>query len=52
MRRTFSGTDRAGGGAFERLFISLVVFGGDGLLTRLEHSTPTTTTRRSPASTS
>src|SRR5262249_57318588 len=36
-RRTLCGTDLAGGGAFERPFISLGVFGSDGLLTRLEY---------------
>ncbi|MGH7896595.1 MAG: nuclear transport factor 2 family protein, partial [Candidatus Binatia bacterium] len=35
-RRTFSGTDRVGGGAFERQFINLWTFGADGLLTRNE----------------
>jgi ketosteroid isomerase-like protein len=35
-RITFSGTDRASGGAFERQLIQLLVFGSDGLLTRLE----------------
>src|SRR5262249_39734996 len=36
-RLTFSGPDRAGGGEFERPFISLMVFGSDGLLTCLEY---------------
>jgi len=36
-RRTFFGTDRAGGGAFERQFLQLWIFGSDGLLTRLEY---------------
>jgi hypothetical protein len=36
-RRTHSGTDRAGGGAYERQFIQLFVFGSDGLLARLEY---------------
>jgi class 3 adenylate cyclase len=36
-RRTFSGIDRAGGGAFERTFIHLSTFGDDGRITRLEH---------------
>ncbi|TML91747.1 MAG: nuclear transport factor 2 family protein, partial [Actinobacteria bacterium] len=37
VRRTFLGTDRAGGGAFERQFIQLWNFGNDGLITRLEY---------------
>jgi class 3 adenylate cyclase/ketosteroid isomerase-like protein len=36
MRMTNSGTDRAGGGAFERSFLALGVLGADGLLSRLE----------------
>ncbi|HXJ34498.1 MAG TPA: nuclear transport factor 2 family protein [Candidatus Eisenbacteria bacterium] len=36
-RRTFSGLDRAGGGAFERQFIQLCTFGADGRITRLEY---------------
>ena len=36
-RRTFSGTDRVGGGAFERQFIQLWTFGADGRITRLEY---------------
>ncbi|MBI3389074.1 MAG: hypothetical protein HY027_15185 [Deltaproteobacteria bacterium] len=36
VRRTHCGTDRAGGGAYERPFIDLLVFGIDGLLTRIE----------------
>ena len=36
-RRTFLGTDHAGGGSFERTFLQLWVFGSDGLLTRLEY---------------
>jgi len=36
VRRTFSGTDREGGGAFERQFLLLWVFGTDGLVTRFE----------------
>src|SRR5262249_26013166 len=36
-RRTFSGTDRAGGGPFGRRCPPLLVFGGDGLLTRSEY---------------
>ncbi|MGH7895064.1 MAG: nuclear transport factor 2 family protein, partial [Candidatus Binatia bacterium] len=37
VQRTFSGTDRASGGAFERQFIQLWTFGNDGLMTRLEY---------------
>ena len=37
MRRTFSGTDRAGGGAFERQFIQLWIFASDGLIVRIEY---------------
>jgi len=37
VRRTNSGTDRAGGGAYERVFLVLFVFGTDGLLTRIEY---------------
>src|SRR5205823_1745710 len=36
VRRTHFGTARAGGGAYERLFLLLHVFGADGLVTRLE----------------
>jgi hypothetical protein len=36
VQRTNSGTDRASGGAFERLFINLWVFGADGVVTRNE----------------
>ncbi len=36
-RRTFSGIDRLGGGAFERQFIQLWTFGADGRITRLEY---------------
>src|SRR5206468_3563951 len=36
MRRTHLGTARAGGGAYERPFLWLGVFGSDGLLTRNE----------------
>jgi class 3 adenylate cyclase/ketosteroid isomerase-like protein len=36
-RLTFLGTERAGGGVFERPFILLYVFGSDGLLSRLEY---------------
>jgi len=36
-RRTFSGIDRAGGGAFEKQFILLCTFGTDGLVTRTEY---------------
>src|SRR5439155_16034444 len=36
VRSTTSGTVRASGGAFERQFIQLWVFGADGLLTRWE----------------
>jgi ketosteroid isomerase-like protein len=36
LRWTFSGTVRLSGGAFERPFIVLLVFGPDGLLTRWE----------------
>jgi tetratricopeptide (TPR) repeat protein len=35
-RQTNFGTNRASGGAYERHFLSLYVFGADGLLTRLE----------------
>jgi class 3 adenylate cyclase len=35
-RTVTAGTDRAGGGAFERQFISLVAFGADGRMTRWE----------------
>jgi hypothetical protein len=35
-RRTFLGTDRAGGGTFERPLIQFLVFGTDGLVPRLE----------------
>jgi class 3 adenylate cyclase/ketosteroid isomerase-like protein len=35
-RSTFSGTDRASGGAFEQHALQLRVFGADGLQTRLE----------------
>jgi hypothetical protein len=31
------GTSRTGGGAFERQFLSLMVFGPDGLIARMEH---------------
>jgi hypothetical protein len=37
VRRTHSGTDRAGGGSYERPFILLAIFGPDGLHTRLEY---------------
>ena len=36
-RRTFRGTDRAGGGEFERDLVELWCFDGDGLLLHLEH---------------
>jgi tetratricopeptide (TPR) repeat protein len=36
-RRTFSGIDRSGGGAFERQFIQLWTFGADGRITRIEY---------------
>src|SRR5206468_9662234 len=36
VRRTQFGTARAGGGAYERLFLLLHVFGADGLVARLE----------------
>ena len=36
MRRTAFGTDRASGGAYERPYIVLDVFGSDGLLSRME----------------
>src|SRR5205823_2764540 len=36
VRRTHAGTDRAGGGAYERVFLALYVFGADGLVTRIE----------------
>src|SRR5262249_5181984 len=35
-RRTHSGTDRASGGRYERVFIWLRAFGTDGLITRIE----------------
>jgi len=35
-RITFSGADGAGGGSFERAFLRLLAFGGDGLLVRIE----------------
>ncbi|HXJ34119.1 MAG TPA: nuclear transport factor 2 family protein [Candidatus Eisenbacteria bacterium] len=37
VRRTHVGTDRAGGGAYERVFLMLWVFGTDGLVTRIEY---------------
>src|SRR5207244_1588142 len=37
VRRTNSGTDRAGGGAYERVLLALFVFGTDGLVTRIEY---------------
>ncbi len=37
MRRTFSGTDRESGGAFERTFLLLTVFASDGRIARIEH---------------
>jgi class 3 adenylate cyclase/ketosteroid isomerase-like protein/tetratricopeptide (TPR) repeat protein len=37
---TFSGTDRAGGGVFERAFIRLLVFAADGLVARIEWYDP------------
>ena len=37
---TNSGTERAGGGRFERRFLSLEVFGDDGLLRHWEHFDP------------
>src|SRR5206468_9219774 len=36
LRMTNSGTDRASGGAFERQFIFMSVFGSDGLVVRIE----------------
>src|SRR5262244_3342858 len=36
VRRMHLGTARAGGGAYERLFLMLWVFGADGLVTRME----------------
>jgi ketosteroid isomerase-like protein len=39
-RRTHSGIDRAGGGAYERQFLVLLVFGADGLVTRIEWFDP------------
>src|SRR5262249_46507992 len=36
LRRTHCGTARGDGGAYERPFIDLMIFGADGLLTRLE----------------
>ena len=46
-----SGTDRAGGGAFERRISSCMVFGADGLLTRWSSSNPNAPPMRSRAST-
>jgi hypothetical protein len=40
MRWTNSGTDRVGGGSYERPFLMLIVFGADGLVTRLEWFDP------------
>src|SRR5262249_24315769 len=37
IRRTHGGTARDGGGIYERPFISLAVFGPDGLAARLEY---------------
>jgi hypothetical protein len=37
VRRTHSGFDRSGGGAYERVFINLSIFGADGLSTRGEY---------------
>src|SRR5262249_44618249 len=42
-RATFSGTDRASGGAFEHHHLQLRVFGADGLQTRLEFFDPDAT---------
>ncbi|MGH7819923.1 MAG: hypothetical protein ACREQ9_09130, partial [Candidatus Binatia bacterium] len=39
-RRTFFGTDRTSGGSFERRFINLWLFDGDGLLVRNEQFDP------------
>ena len=36
LRSTNFGVERAGGGAFERPFIQLILFGGEGLLVRVE----------------
>src|SRR5207245_10429596 len=36
LRRTHSGTARAGGGTYERPYLWLVVFRTDGLMTRME----------------
>src|SRR5262249_5609268 len=36
VRRTASGTDRSGGGAYERQFLALWVFGSDGRIARVE----------------
>jgi class 3 adenylate cyclase/ketosteroid isomerase-like protein len=36
-RRTISGVDRASGGAYEMVWLSLLAFGRDGRLTRCEH---------------
>src|SRR5262249_30264951 len=36
-RRTFSGIERVGGGAFQRQFLQLWTFGADGRITRLEY---------------
>src|SRR5262249_8213178 len=36
LRLTNSGTDRASGGAYERSFLALWIFGADGLTARLE----------------
>jgi class 3 adenylate cyclase/tetratricopeptide (TPR) repeat protein len=40
IRRTNLGTDRIGGGSFERPFLMLLVFGADGLLQRGEQFDP------------
>jgi class 3 adenylate cyclase/tetratricopeptide (TPR) repeat protein len=37
VSRTHRGTDRAGGGAYERSYFMLLVFDADGLATRLEY---------------
>src|SRR5262249_19555866 len=36
VRRTHFGTDRAGGGAYDRQFLARMVFGADGLMTHGE----------------
>src|SRR5262249_31187366 len=40
MQRTHFGTERAGGGVYERPFLMLRVFGRDGLINRIEFFDP------------